>query len=108
MYLKLVLAVANFAGALSRAAKKGNGVMVAGRTILKLAPNAVAQLSKNKRIVLISGTNGKTTTTRLIAAALEQKYSVATNSTGANLFAGVAAALGAKPSAEVEIGRAHV
>ena len=101
MYLKLVLAVANFAGALSRAAKKGNGVMVAGRTILKLAPNAVAQLSKNKRIVLISGTNGKTTTTRLIAAALEQKYSVATNSTGANLFAGVAAALGAKPSAEV-------
>ena len=101
MYLKLVLALANLAGALSRAAKKGNGVMVAGRVILKLAPNAVSKLSKNKRIVLISGTNGKSTTTRLIAAAFSEKYSVATNSTGANLFAGVAAALGAKPNAEV-------
>ncbi|MEY4444545.1 MAG: hypothetical protein RL301_624 [Actinomycetota bacterium] len=101
MYLKLVLALANFAGALSRAAKKGNGVMVAGRVILKLAPNSIAKLAQGKRIVLISGTNGKTTTTRLITAALSQKYAVATNSTGANLFAGIAAALGAKPNAEV-------
>ena len=103
MYLTLVLFLANLAGGLSRALGKGNGVMVAGRLILKFAPNAVAKLSRGKKIVLVSGTNGKTTTTRLISAAISQKYSVATNSTGANLFAGIAAALGSKPDAEFAV-----
>ena len=103
MYLKIVLLKARALGALSRALGKGNGVIVAGRLILKLAPNAVEQLSANKRVVLISGTNGKSTTAKLIAEALRTKYSVAHNHTGANLFAGVAAALGADPDAEVAV-----
>ena len=103
MYLKIVLLKARALGALSRALGKGNGVMVAGRLILKFAPNAVEKLSANKRVVLISGTNGKSTTAKLIAEALRTKYSVAHNHTGANLFAGVAAALGAYPDAEVAV-----
>ena len=103
MYLKIVLLKARALGALSRALGKGNGVIVAGRLILKLAPNAVEKLSANKRVVLISGTNGKSTTAKLIAEALRTKYSVAHNHTGANLFAGVAAALGADPDAEVAV-----
>jgi UDP-N-acetylmuramyl tripeptide synthase len=103
MYLKIVLLKARALGALSRALGKGNGVMVAGRFILKFAPNAVEKLSKNKRVVLISGTNGKSTTAKLIAEALSAKYTVAHNHTGANLFAGVAAALGANPNAEVAV-----
>ena len=103
MYLKIVLLKARALGALSRALGKGNGVMVAGRLILKFAPNAVEKLSANKRVVLISGTNGKSTTAKLIAEALRTKYSVAHNHTGANLFAGVAAALGADPDAEVAV-----
>ena len=94
MYLRIVLFKARTLGALSRALGQGNGVMVAGRFILKFAPNAVSKLAANKRVVLISGTNGKTTTAKLIAEALRTKYTVAHNQTGANLFAGVAAALG--------------
>ena len=62
MYLKLVLLKARAIGALSRLLGQGNGVMVAGRFILKFAPNAVEKLSKNMRVVLISGTNGKSMT----------------------------------------------
>ena len=106
MYLKLVLFKARALGALSRILKKGNGVVVAGRFILTFAPNSVAKLSKNKRVILISGTNGKSTTAKLIAEALRTQYpidSIAHNWTGANLFAGVAQALGANPKAEVAV-----
>ena len=103
MYLKIVLLKARALGALSRALGKGSGVMVAGRFILTFAPNAVEKLAKNKRVILISGTNGKSTTAKLIAASLARKYSIAHNQTGANLFAGVAAALGAAPKAELAV-----
>ena len=103
MYLKIVLLKAKAIGALSRLLKQGNGVVIAGRFILKFAPNAVAKLAKEKRVVLVSGTNGKSTTAKLIAEALKTKYSVAHNQTGANLFSGIAAALGADPKAEVAV-----
>lgn len=103
MYLKLVLLKAKAFGALSRFLRQGNGVMLAGRFILRFAPRAVEQLSANMRVVLISGTNGKSTTAKLIAEALGTKYAVAHNHTGANLFAGIAAALGANPKAEVAV-----
>ncbi len=103
MYLKLVLLAAKALGSLSRLIGKGSGVMVAGRLIMALAPGAVEKLARDKRVVLISGTNGKSTTAKLIAAALSSKYSIAHNHTGANLFAGVAAALGAKPKSEVAV-----
>jgi UDP-N-acetylmuramyl tripeptide synthase len=101
MYLRIVLFKAKVIGALSRLIGKGSGIVIAGRLIMALAPNAVEKLAKGKRIVLISGTNGKSTTSKLIAAALGSKYSIAHNHTGANLFSGIAAALGANPKAEV-------
>jgi UDP-N-acetylmuramyl tripeptide synthase len=101
MYLRIVLLKAKAIGALSRLIGKGSGIVIAGRLIMALAPNAVEKLAKGKRIVLISGTNGKSTTSKLIAAALGSKYSIAHNHTGANLFSGIAAALGANPKAEV-------
>lgn len=67
--------------------------MVTGRIILKLSPTAVVKLSQNRRVVLISGTNGKTTTTSLIYNALSVTMKTVSNFTGANLFAGVATAL---------------
>jgi len=103
MYLKIVLLKAKAIGALSRLIGKGSGIVIAGRLIMALAPNAVEKLAKGKRIVLISGTNGKSTTSKLIAAALGSKYSIAHNHTGANLFSGIAAALGANPKAEVAV-----
>lgn len=103
MYLKIVLLKAKALGALSRALGQGNGIVIAGRLILKFAPNAVEKIASNKRVVLISGTNGKSTTSKLIAEALRTKYSIAHNHTGANLFSGIAAALGADPDAEVAV-----
>ncbi len=103
MYLRIVLLKAKALGALSRALGRGNGIVIAGRLILKFAPNAVEKIARKKRVVLISGTNGKSTTSKLIAEALRTKYSIAHNHTGANLFSGIAAALGADPDADVAV-----
>lgn len=99
MKLRVIIGVANIFGAMSRLAKRGSGVMVTGRIILKLDPNAVSTLSKTREVILVSGTNGKTTTTSLIFAALSVKNKVVSNYTGANLFAGLAAALSKNLSA---------
>lgn len=78
------------AGSLSRLSGRGRGVVVTGRTILAVAPGALQQLSAGRYTVLVSGTNGKTTTTAMIAAAMDS--APATNDTGANMDAGVVAA----------------
>lgn len=106
MKLRLIIWIASIFGAISRLTRRGSGVMVTGRIILKLQPNAVSQLSKKRKVILISGTNGKTTTTSLIYSALSVKMKVVSNYTGANLFAGVAAALSknlAAPMAVLEV-----
>ncbi|TMR08527.1 Mur ligase family protein, partial [Nonomuraea zeae] len=66
---------------------------IAGRTILRLAPAALRVLTAPSDVVLVSGTNGKTTTTRFVAEALRQAGTVASNATGANMPAGLATAL---------------
>jgi UDP-N-acetylmuramyl tripeptide synthase len=93
MPLYFAIAVGRFLGWLSRVSRSGSGVMVTGRAILALHPQAAANLAQGKEVLLISGTNGKTTTTALIARVLGEKGRVATNYTGANLFAGIVAAL---------------
>jgi len=103
MKLRLVIVVANAAGWLSRITKKGSGVMVTGRIILKLVPSAVQTLSKSRKVILISGTNGKTTTTSLIYHALSSQGPIVSNFTGANLFAGIAAALSKNQAAPVAV-----
>mgnify|MGYP003332731499 FL=1 len=103
MYLRIVIFKARALGWLSRTLGRGNGIVIAGHFINKFAPNAVKKISANMRVILISGTNGKSTTAKLIAEALGTKYSIAHNHTGANLFSGVAAALGANPNAEVAV-----
>ncbi len=56
-------------------------------------PEALEHLAADRSIVLVSGTNGKTTTTKLLAAALEGRPEVVTNVEGANLPMGLVAAL---------------
>ncbi len=103
MILRVVILFADFLGAISRLTRRGSGVMVTGRMILKLQPNAVPVLSKNREVILISGTNGKTTTTALIFTALSSRGKVVSNYTGANLFAGIAAALSKNLSAPTAV-----
>jgi CobQ-like glutamine amidotransferase family enzyme/UDP-N-acetylmuramyl tripeptide synthase len=80
-------------GAASRRLGAGGGSVIGGRVGLALAPDLLGALAADRVIALISGTNGKTTTTRLLATALGGPRRVATSAAGANLPAGLVAAL---------------
>ena len=90
---RLSAAVATFAGWLSRRSGYGAGGTVPGRILLMLAPDALSQMSQTRRVVLVSGTNGKTTTSRMLASALQVRNPVISNSDGSNLLAGLTSAL---------------
>jgi UDP-N-acetylmuramyl tripeptide synthase len=90
-------AVARAAGAaaagLSRVTGRGNGTTVGGRVTLALDPAALSRAAREREIVLVSGTNGKTTTRTFLVAALSTLGPVVSNSGGANLPTGLTAAL---------------
>jgi UDP-N-acetylmuramyl tripeptide synthase len=69
--------------------------VIGGHAILAIEPRALARLSAGRQVVLVSGTNGKTTTTKLLTRALAATTGgeVVTNVAGANLPTGLAAAL---------------
>lgn len=94
---KLAVRAGRVAAAASRVSGRGEGMVVGGKVILKLAPNAVADLAGERVQVLVSATNGKTSTTRLLATAVEQVGPVVTQPTGANMTAGVVSALANGP-----------
>ena len=54
---------------------------------------SLANLGGGRPVALITGTNGKSTTTRMLAAALRTQYAVATNEGGDNMDAGIISAL---------------
>ena len=65
-----------------------------GRVALRVCPDLLRELSKNREILTVTGTNGKTTTTHIITAILTNLgYTVITNVSGANLATGVATTL---------------
>ncbi|HEY6796088.1 MAG TPA: MurT ligase domain-containing protein [Kineosporiaceae bacterium] len=102
------LRAGRLAGELSRRLGAGAGAVVRGRVVLALAPSALAALAAGRRCVVVTGTNGKSTTTRLISAALGGD--VATNATGANMGPGIVSALDDHPGriAVLETDELHV
>ncbi|MDT7796916.1 MAG: hypothetical protein QOI78_349 [Actinomycetota bacterium] len=84
---------------LSRSSGLGRGGMIGGRVTLALDPRALRQLGRERTVVLVTGTNGKTTTSLMLTRALEALAEVASNSDGANMPDGVLAALTARPDA---------
>ena len=77
----------------SRRLGRGDGAVIGGRATLAIDPNALSHLAKGHACVLVSGTNGKTTTTRLLSTALGTAGPVVTNLLGANLPPGLVTAL---------------
>ncbi|HET6759142.1 MAG TPA: MurT ligase domain-containing protein [Propionibacteriaceae bacterium] len=76
--------------------------------MLKLDPTALSKLLTGKRIAIVSGTNGKTTTTHFLAAAVREALGTKTsrlvhNADGANLHHGLASALSEHPEADIAI-----
>jgi len=75
---------------------RGGGSALPGLFVEKISPDFIPSTLKQlpKGVVVISGTNGKTTTTKMVVALLEsQGLKVFTNRTGSNFVRGVAAAL---------------
>jgi len=78
---------------------------------MTLDRSILGQLGAGRRGAIITGTNGKSTTTRMVAAALGTLGPVATNSEGANMDAGLVAALAADRDATLaalEVDEMHV
>ena len=62
-----------------------------GKVAIKLCPDIISKCAKGQKIITITGTNGKTTTTHMITSMLRTLgYEVITNVSGANLASGIA------------------
>ncbi len=89
------LALARAVGAVSRLC--GGGASSApGRVLLRLDPGAIGSLGARlaRGSVLVSATNGKTTTAAILTAILERAgISVVNNQSGANMAGGIASTL---------------
>jgi UDP-N-acetylmuramyl tripeptide synthase len=91
--LQAAIAVAKSAGFLSKSLGRGSGETLPGRILLTLAPNAISLLSASRVVILVSGTNGKTSTTKELVSQIRTVGTVVTSGTGSNLTRGVAGAL---------------
>ncbi len=95
MRLRLEIAIARLAGRLSRVAGRGGGTTLPGKLLVGMDRGAVRQLSSElpAGAVLVTATNGKTTTSAMAAEILRGRFRLAHNRAGANLLSGVASTL---------------
>jgi UDP-N-acetylmuramyl tripeptide synthase len=93
--LDLETAAFRAAGTLSRLAGRGGGTTIPGKLLWKLDPGAIDALGRRLRhgSALVSATNGKTTSTAMVAEILRPTVRVVHNASGANLVSGVASSL---------------
>src|SRR6186713_3580585 len=98
MRLAVGVAAAKAVGTLARTAGRGGGTSLPGKVLTKVEPNAIRKLSSqlDRGSVVISATNGKTTTAAMVASILERTGArLVHNRAGANMAGGVASALAA-------------
>ena len=100
------------AGGWARAAyrvsrRQGDGVHARGLAMMAVDPRAIERLARGRDSALVTGTNGKTTTTYLLARALGDR--VAHNYTGANMATGIVTAYADTdaPMAAMEVDELH-
>jgi len=90
------LAVARTVGGLARAAGRGGGTSLPGKLLTRLDPHAIGALAARLPAgsVLVSATNGKTTSAAMVAAVLERRGTrLVHNRAGANMAGGIASTL---------------
>jgi UDP-N-acetylmuramyl tripeptide synthase len=90
------LAVARTVGALARRAGRGGGTSLPGKVLMRLEPHAIGQLAGRlpQGSVVISATNGKTTTAAMVASILDRRGTrLVHNRAGANMAGGIASTL---------------
>jgi UDP-N-acetylmuramyl tripeptide synthase len=91
---RIAVASGRAVAAASRLTKLGSGSVIGGRVSLFVDRHLLRELSAGRDVALVSATNGKTTTTRLLVAALSADRPVVSNTLGANMPPGHVAALG--------------
>ena len=92
--LAAAIAAGKAAGLASRALHAGGGTTLPGVVARRIAPDTLRRLSAAlpQGVVLVGGTNGKTTTTRMLATILgDDGRKVLHNRAGANLVTGLTA-----------------
>ena len=101
--LGLEVAVARGVGALSRRLGRGGGTTIPGKLLATFDPGAIDRLAARlpEGCVVVSATNGKTTSTGMAAEILRPLHRLAYNAAGANLVSGVASSLLSTDSAEL-------
>ncbi len=92
----------------SRVANRGSGASIRGKLLTRIDPHAFAELLAGRRIAAVTGTNGKTTTSHLLAAAIRaglggESDRLVTNADGANLHYGIASALAKARKADLAV-----
>ncbi|MGL4759030.1 MAG: MurT ligase domain-containing protein [Patescibacteria group bacterium] len=80
---------------LTKLLKKGSGTAIPGYIVERYSPSLIQYFNnKYKKVIFISGTNGKTTTRAILVSLLEKNnIKVLTNKGGANIFRGLASTL---------------
>src|ERR671937_1381530 len=92
------VAAAKAVGSLARTAGRGGGTSLPGKVLTRVEPHAIGQLAARleRGSVVISATNGKTTSAAMVASILERTGArLVHNRAGANMAGGVASALAA-------------
>ena len=88
--------LARLAGRLSRSSGRGGGTTLPGRMLVRMAPDAIDRLAAqlDGGSIVVSSTNGKTTTAGMISGILQSAGRVPVhNRAGSNMHWGVATAL---------------
>src|SRR4051812_4626226 len=96
MRLAAGVAAAKAVGTLARTAGRGGGTSLPGKVLTRVEPHAIGRLAQrlDRGSVVISATNGKTTTAAMVASILERTGArLVANRTGANMAGGIASAL---------------
>jgi UDP-N-acetylmuramyl tripeptide synthase len=94
--LRAKILAARTVGGLARRAGRGGGTSLPGKLLIALEPHAIGELAARlpRGSVVISATNGKTTTAAMTAAILQRAgISLVHNRAGANMAGGVASTL---------------
>jgi UDP-N-acetylmuramyl tripeptide synthase len=94
--LSAKIAAARAVGEMARRSGRGGGTSLPGKVLMRLEPEAIAELASRlaRGSVVVSATNGKTTTAAMVASVLARAgIRIVHNRAGANMAGGVASAL---------------
>ena len=100
---RLAVAAGRFVAWTSRVVQFGTGSVIGGRVSLLIDRNLLSELTASRDVVIVSATNGKTTTTKLLSSALGTSRPIVSNCLGANMTPGIVAALAAANATDTAV-----